>query len=618
MFMSLPVPPSRSAQAAPGSAPRTPPTGPGSQYLSLAEIRFFLRRHARTILVPVAVCVIGAALYAQTITPMFTARAQLIIDPRIPEQLRTQTGDTVLALDTAQVESQIAVLRSERIAGIVIDELNLREAPDFQPSPSLLSRLLGRTASLPPPGDPAAARRKVELFASRLDVRRAGVSYAIDLSFSSPDAMQAAEIANATAGAYIRDQLESRAQAARVGGDWLERRTLELRTQMNTAAQAVQEFRAGHDYRLTRNKDDSPNAPVYRNTLEELETTAQIYKRLYESFLQGYTESVQRQSFPVSDARILTPATPPLSKSEPRTKLIIALAALIGALAGFGTALVRHHLDRSVRSARQIREAVGVECLGSLPAIRSSRRRGQLPRLRALMPPRGRMSWLARLGSLVRPSGHDTAEPYFDEVLKPAAANFRTSLMGIKALIEMAGRSAPINCLGITSTRTGEGKSTLASNLATLFAAAGRRTLVIDANVRSGALSRKIAPDAPIGLDQVLNGSVALSVAVAPVARDCVDLLPAADANPSVALETLLNTDVMHLLVLEALQNYDMVIVDMPALLPVNSAVGLSALLDGVLLAVESGITPIDQLEEAAHWLNISRANVLGAVLTKA
>src|SRR5690606_13723424 len=65
-----------------------------------------------------------------------------------------------------------------------------------------------------------------------------------------------------------------------------------------------------------------------KTTLEELETTAETYRRIYESFLQAYTASVQRQSYPVSDVRIITPATAPLSKSSPSGSLIVTLGAL--------------------------------------------------------------------------------------------------------------------------------------------------------------------------------------------------------------------------------------------------------------------------------------------------
>lgn len=74
----------------------------------------------------------------------------------------------------------------------------------------------------------------------------------------------------------------------------------------------------------------------------------------------------------------------------------------------------------------------------------------------------------------------------------------------------------------------------------------------------------------------------------------------------------------MHLLLLETVQLYDVVIVDLPALMPVDACLSLCALLDGVVIAVEAGKTSMETLAEATHWLYTARAKVLGAVLTKA
>ncbi len=90
---------------------------------------------------------------------------------------------------------------------------------------------------------------------------------------------------------------------------------------------------------------------LQKTTLEELETTSETYRRIYESFLQAYTSSVQRQSYPVSDVRIITPATAPLSKSSPSNSLIVLLGALLGITIGCGVSLVQHLSRRSRRLA---------------------------------------------------------------------------------------------------------------------------------------------------------------------------------------------------------------------------------------------------------------------------
>ena len=192
-------------------------------------------------------------------------------------------------------------------------------------------------------------------------MRRVGLSYAIEISFSSADPDKAARIVNAVAETYIRDQIEEKSEAARQASQWLESRLSDLRTRMNAATLRVQEFRARHDYSIGRRRDDPANnkgqqqvgttvdEKLLEPTLEELETTAETYRKIYESYLQAYTSSVQRHSYPVSDARIITAATRPLSKSHPRTTLLLALGALIGVIIGIGVAIGRHTIGNRVR-----------------------------------------------------------------------------------------------------------------------------------------------------------------------------------------------------------------------------------------------------------------------------
>src|SRR6185369_15380253 len=106
----------------------------------------------------------------------------------------------------------------------------------------------------------------------------------------------AAKIANATAEAYIAEQINARAQSVRQSGEWLEQRIDQLRKQMNDAALTAQEFRAKRDYRIVapneRGADPANEQQVQKatrqNTMEELDSTAQTYRRIYESYLMAY------------------------------------------------------------------------------------------------------------------------------------------------------------------------------------------------------------------------------------------------------------------------------------------------------------------------------------------
>jgi uncharacterized protein involved in exopolysaccharide biosynthesis len=326
-----------------------------SEIISRREIIDFFRRYGRTMVSAVIGALVVATVYLLTVESIFTARAQILIDPQTPQPLRERTGDLSFSLDSAQVESQIAVLRSEKIATMVASKLGLFADQEFfgPGTPAGAAKESGQVDSY------VSKRQVIQNFERNLDVRRLGLSYAIDISYSSRDPEKAARIANALADAYVQDQLATRAQSARQGSEWLEERIDLLRRQMNTATLKVQEFRAKRDYRVLQKGEqvsgtaiaqigrDTNAAGGDQVTIDELESTASTFRKLYESYLLAYTESVQRQSFPVSNARLITPATRPLARSHPKRLLVVALAAMLGLLAGFCIALGRASLTGS-------------------------------------------------------------------------------------------------------------------------------------------------------------------------------------------------------------------------------------------------------------------------------
>ncbi|MEZ5901027.1 MAG: Wzz/FepE/Etk N-terminal domain-containing protein [Hyphomicrobiaceae bacterium] len=330
------------------------------------SISQFLHRHLKTIVESMVAALVLGCAYLYFASPTYTAQTQILIDPGLPNVLRDQTIEPPMAMDSQQAETEIAVLRSERVASAVIDRVNLADDPEFN-GPSLSDRLENWFLSAPstPQVEQERARRAaLAAFQRSLIVRRIGVSYAIDVFFTSSDADKSTRIANAVAEEYIRFQIETRANAAKVGSEWLEKRLDELRAEMNDAARKMQEKRARQDYSIggtltappagstpvegsdqsEEAKAPSPSAPQV--SLEDLETTAHTYRRIYENYLQSYMAAVQRQSFPISNARVITKAVRPLTQSR-SNGLILALALLLGGLAGVGIGILR---DRNVNA----------------------------------------------------------------------------------------------------------------------------------------------------------------------------------------------------------------------------------------------------------------------------
>ncbi len=328
--------------------------------VSYREVLRLLQRHFKTIAMTTGAVVAIAILLLFLAEPVFTAQTQVLIDPGLQSVLHEQSDDPPVAMDSQQLETQIAVLRSEEVSKAVVQRFNLTEDAEFRvryAADYLVPWSLSRETNAK--SEEERFRLVLAKFRKNLAVRRIGVSYAIDIYFTSRDPEQAARIANGIAEAYMRFQLDMRANAARDGSRWLEARLNEVRHDMNAAARKMQEYRAGQNYSIraavpaksvsTTSASDPSQASkeVLHDdplTLEELESTASTYRRTYETVLQSFMAAVQRQSFPISNARIITNATPPLVQSR-QTGLFILLAVAVGVLAGTVVGYLR---DRSI------------------------------------------------------------------------------------------------------------------------------------------------------------------------------------------------------------------------------------------------------------------------------
>jgi uncharacterized protein involved in exopolysaccharide biosynthesis len=366
---SAPDRPARRAREAaarpkkPELAPQTHESGEGfvaHEYVTYGDVWRFCTKYWRVIAASTGFGLLVAILYVATATPIFTADAQVLIETDLSHTFREQMSESFASLDTPQVESQLVLIRSERIAKKVVDRLGRLAAPASKPRISnvqrLISSIFGSEPEKPESDRVAGAVRRIR---DGLDARREGLSYVINITFRAADPATAATVTNAIADAYVDDQFDTRAQAASQGSKWLEGRINELRKQMNAAALDVQQFKAKRDYRIVSRRDaaDPQAAPAEnvrprvedQNTLEELESRALTYRKIFESYLQAYAESVQRQSYPVTNGRVITRATPPTRKTYPRTSLSLAAGLIAGMLAGFGIAFLMSSWEGKLR-----------------------------------------------------------------------------------------------------------------------------------------------------------------------------------------------------------------------------------------------------------------------------
>jgi exopolysaccharide transport family protein len=326
--------------------------------------------------------------------------------------------------------------------------------------------------------------------------------------------------------------------------------------------------------------------------LRELETAANTYRNIYETFLSRFTQSVQQQSFPSTEARVVTYASAPRAPSSPKKSLTLALATLCGLGLGVALAIARERMSRQIHTRAQLESLLGTSCLAVMPAFA-----GKRPALGKVGAPRDSAAF--RQISSVAPFSA-TAE----------------ALRYIKVAIDLHPKGGKV--VGIVSALPGEGKTTLAAGLADFLAKSGSRTLLVDADLRNPSMSKMLGYTGAPGLLDMVANQTPFEELVITDTKHKFDFLPASTRIRPSNSSDILNSPAMKKLLKSAKSDYDYVLVDLPPILPVVDVKATAHLLDAFLLVVEWGATSTEEVVKAVSTSTILSERLLGAVLNKA
>jgi exopolysaccharide transport family protein len=340
-------------------------------------------------------------------------------------------------------------------------------------------------------------------------------------------------------------------------------------------------------------------------TLRELESKAKGYRTLHETFLNRSMGSAQQESFPISEARIVYPAVPPTSKSKPKTLVILALALFGGISLGAGLGFLRETMDRVFRTPDQIEVALGLPCVSVVPLLQAS----TLKKPKAIGAPPSGQEFRQRTVS--------TASPLHWAVVNTPLSRFAESIRSVKLGIDLNPALTSNKVIGITSSLPHEGKSTIAAALAQIIGQCGKSVIIIDCDFRNPSLSSTLAPDATVGLLEVVFGTHSIEDAVWNDPKTSLVFLPVVKRRPLLHSSEIFATEQMRKLFDRLRSTYDYVIVDLPPLTPVVDVRATSALMDCFILVVEWGQTKIDVAHHALHTAPNVYENLIGVVLNK-
>ncbi|KAB1070756.1 nucleotide-binding protein [Methylobacterium planeticum] len=382
------------------------------------------------------------------------------------------------------------------------------------------------------------------------------------------------------------------------------------RTELKRIAEGYQS-----DLRLAKAREEAAEVRLSEQTKHEagmrqehgalkvLESTAKSYQALHDTFLQRFMEATQQQNFASTEARVITTASR-AEKVAPKPTLVLALATVLGLGVGFGLGYLRERLESVVRTPRELEDALGIACLGTLPVIKTKRIRAS--RAKALSPP------LEEGGDRVLCQDPGVTR----QVLLTPFSRFAETIRRIKVAADTTSVSRDVLVLGVVSAVSREGKTTLSANLAQLLSNVGASTLLIDGDLRNPSLTKALAPTAQAGLIEALRG-VPVETLLWHDATTGLDFLPAALETPIAHTSDLLASPAMANLVKAARSRYEYIVIDFPPLAPVVDAMAASHLVDYFVLVVEWRRTSTDVVIEALESAEPVQSRILGAVLNK-
>jgi succinoglycan biosynthesis transport protein ExoP len=322
-----------------------------------------------------------------------------------------------------------------------------------------------------------------------------------------------------------------------------------------------------------------------------LKQEADTDKGLYEELVRKIKEAGINSSFQNSSIRLADFARPPLKPVFPDLKLNGILALIFSTLLGVGAAVLADVLDNTVQDPEQIQRTLKTEVLGSLPVVKPWR--GRLP-----------MATDKNGNALVRRGRSWEEAAAFEEAVR----TLRDSIL----LSDVANRP---RSLLFTSAAPREGKTTTSLHLAIAHSQQKRKTLLIDADLRRPSIHERLEVANERGLSTVVSGDDQWAdVIQSPAEHPDLDVLPAGPASRRAADRL---GAVLHQILKEAGEKYDLVIVDSPPLLGFAEPLQMAAVVDGVVVVMLAGQTNRNAVNSVLSSLKRLRAHVIGVALNE-
>jgi capsular exopolysaccharide synthesis family protein len=679
------------------------PAVPLSHYL------WIFRRHVWKIVAVIATCVLATFVVSARLQPIYQSTATVNVDRQAPSEVVGEDSSRFVAPNDADqfLATQIKLIQSDAVLRPVAEQYHLLS-------------LEGQTSSASTEREQLLASAPIAL--KRLRVTRSPNTYLLLISYRSPDAHLAADVANAVANSYLLQTYDLRIRSAAGMSTFMEKQLDELKAKMEQSSLALAQFEKDLDvinpeektnilsarllqlnidyttaqsdrvraeaawnaiksgsleaaeassqgntliklyetldqarqrfavvkatygtshpeyrkaaselaevekqfedtrssiaqrvqaqYQESLNREQMLQAAVNQTKAEwdrvnassfqyqQLKQEADADKALYDELIRKIREANINAGFENNNIRIADVARPSLKPVFPNMPLNLVLAFLFSTLLAVGGAIILDSLDTTLRDPEEASRFLGADVIATLPVDRAG---AQLPRTTSEVAPAALMP---------RNSHNGHRKDYYRGV-----SSFDEAIRSLRNTILLSDFDSRLHSIVLTSATPGEGKTTLAAHLSMANADRGKKTLLVDGDLRHPSLHSKFGLNPHTGLSNVLTGELSWEDVVIPIEGTTnLSLIPAGLGSHRAAdligprLSTLLD---------DFAKDYDLVILDSPPLLGFAECLQMAAAADGVLLVSRAGETKRRAVAEVIAALRRLRANIVGVVLNR-
>ena len=385
--------------------------------------------------------------------------------------------------------------------------------------------------------------------------------------------------------------VELRNQMDTISDQIAEERTLAIRgilSRYNSLTAEAESLRDAIESREASILGLNQQGVQYNILKREFETNRELYDGLLQRMKEiGVAAGVQENNIAMIDA-----ALPPGGPFKPNLSRNLALAMVLGLMAGVGLALVLEFFDSTVHRTEDVEALTGRPVLGLVPMVKPKQMREDHK--------------VEKLPD--RAVGHYSAK-FPKSSVSEAFRSLRTSLMF------STPEGMPKTIL-VTSPTPGDGKTTTAINLATVMAQNGSKVLLIDGDLRKPRLHRDFGKPQSPGLTNRIasaQGDSGEASTILPSDVDGLFVMPSGNSAPNPA--ELLSSDRMNKIISMSSRAFDHVIIDTAPILGLADSMVLSRLVDGVIIVTSAGKTAKESIKSSMKRLAQVRAPVLGVVL---